>query len=332
MKEQTTALRQIVRAVTIQSPQQFTFAGRPFTAPAGDHNGSVPPLVKALQEQLYEHAYTRRFEGRLQEAHAPNGNDDMSQLLSHANTGRERWDQGWQISHILPHGQIVVQRPGEERRLWAGEFISEDGPGAPPRLQGQVRIFAPRESLAMQPGFYFAFGEELGDITNMMSCVRFYWNVSVEGVTALLNAWTAAANHYRLPFRFKCTNQRSHFYRLDTAILYVEQRHAHFTIELLRDIYPAVRPSLGEETPLFTRLLAPGLAFAEEPGNGESFGMSRCRLLAQGLWNAFERRAPDELQRLATIRQTFEQEEICWQRPYLRPGSVDNYDFPNYDQ
>src|SRR5436305_14389954 len=58
-------------------------------------------------------------------------------------------------------------------------------------------------------------------------------------------------------------------------------------VELLVDVYQAVKDNLKPETPLFTKRLAAGLGFAEDPGNGESFGMSRCRIVAEGLWSAY---------------------------------------------
>ena len=53
--------------------------------------------------------------------------------------------------------------------------------------------------------------------------------------------------------------------------------------------------------PLFTREIAPGLAFAESPPTRESFGMHRCGLIAEGLLAA-EARGEREA-RLALLRE-----------------------------
>jgi hypothetical protein len=41
-------------------------------------------------------------------------------------------------------------------------------------------------------------------------------------------------------------------------------------------------------TPVFTKFLAPGLGLAEDPGQGDSFGQHRCRLLADAMILAYE--------------------------------------------
>ena len=50
----------------------------------------------------------------------------------------------------------------------------------------------------------------------------------------------------------------------------------------MRDIYAHVEAQLRSEVPAFTKSLALGLGLAESPAN-ESFGLHRCRLIADGL-------------------------------------------------
>jgi len=58
--------------------------------------------------------------------------------------------------------------------------------------------------------------------------------------------------------------------------------------------------------PLFTKLLAPGLALAEEPNQKftaqESFGMNRCQIITNGFLEAWQKvMAPEGL--MASIQQ-----------------------------
>ncbi|MBV9788848.1 MAG: hypothetical protein JOZ51_11775, partial [Chloroflexi bacterium] len=96
------------------------------------------------------------------------------------------------------------------------------------------------------------------------------------------------------------------------------------------DVYRQVQPRLQPHTPLFTRQLAPGLAFAEEPGTGESFGMFCCRLVAEGIWHAYLQGTQSISSRLEEIKRRFASHEISLERPYLRSASVDTYEFPTY--
>ena len=98
-------------------------------------------------------------------------------------------------------------------------------------------------------------------------------------------------------------------------------------VELLVDVYQAVKDNLKPETPLFTKRLAAGLGFAEDPGNGESFGMSRCRIVAEGLWSAYVKGLPTQQARLQEVIAHFEKNGIALEHPYLNARSIDHYEF-----
>ena len=111
-------LLEILRAITVQSAESFSFAGKDFgpldpsrslwqVAPAKN------PLVAQLAQQLYSHAYCRKFNGRLaDDAYDPNTvmADDILAELSSANGGRERWDVGWQVQRLMPSAQIIAYK------------------------------------------------------------------------------------------------------------------------------------------------------------------------------------------------------------------------------
>lgn len=329
-------LQRILSALQIFSPTAFALAGQVFNLQPDPAPLSLPanqptqnPLIQQLEQQLYLHCYCQKFQGKLRPPLNEVG-DDLLDALSQANGTQERWELGWQIQQLLPSGQLLVHKSGMSRMIWPGEFISQDGPGTPPRVGALVNIFAPKESRVMQPGFYFAFGETSVEQNDLHEAVRFYWNIQANGATTLMQLLTEALNRFQVPFRFKCSSYRALFYRIDSAVLFVSRQYYHITAEVLVDLYQPLKPYLQPETPLFTKRLAPGLAFAEEPGTGESFGMSRCRLLAEGVWNAYMQGISREAARLQVVQQHFASNGVTFERPYLRPGAVDHYEWPAY--
>ena len=93
---------------------------------------------------------------------------------------------------------------------------------------------------------------------------------------------------------------------------------------------------MGQELPQLRILsegslerLARGLSFAEDPGTQESFGMSRCRLLAEGLFLAFQEGLFRTGERLERVRRHFDNSGASLDRPYLNFGAVDPYEFPH---
>jgi HopA1 effector protein family len=213
------------------------------------------------------------------------------------------------------------------RMVWAGEFLAHGGPGVPPRPGLDISLFAPKESRTLQPGFYFAFGEALTDQEDEFSVVRLYWNVRTSGAPELTGNLTRTLNRFAVPFRFKCLSMAALYGRSDAAVLYLAKRHYRIAAQLLAPIYPAVRPLLGAATPLFSKRLADGLALAENPKSGESFGMHRCRLVAEAICKAHARGVETAHGRLDEIAAHFAAAGLSLDRPFLNAGSVDRYEF-----
>ena len=339
MREQLTAqLTKIVRAVEVRSDDSFNFAGRHFSLAAqmpghmqhahGFARAEANPLVALLEQALYQHCYCRTFDGGLRDEQPLNVQGiDLTPALSEANSTRERWDAGWQVYQILPSGQILAHKDGRTRALWPGEFLSTDAPGMALRPGMNLSVFFMRETRTMQPGFYFAFGEaQAGELDNF-SLARLYWNVRAEGAVTLMRTVTRGLNRFQVPFRLKSLTNSAFYTRNDAAVLYVDKRFFRVTARVLADIYEEVSQHLRPDAPLFTKPLADGLALAEEPYTGESFGMQRCRILAEGILSAHARGARDEAARLEEVERHFAAYGLKLEAPYLNPRSIDQYEF-----
>ncbi len=336
----TKELMQIFRVISIQSPTSFTIAGKNFSlsGQAVQLQKESPPsqiqLTTLLQQQLYHYCYCQKFKSILVDIEANLTPEDnfFVQSLSKANQGIERWEAGWQINKIEPSGQIFAHKSGLTRMLWPGEYISDVGPGMIPKEGMSIRIFCAKESFTLQPGFYFVFSETLADQQDDYSVVRFYWNIGDAGVSRLISLITVDLNRFQVPFKFKCLNNRAQYNRLDPAVLYISKRYYRITVELLLNLYSQIEDYLEKDTPLFTKQLAFGLGFAEDPGQGESFGMNRCRMIAEGIWNAYSQGSQTEHSRIEALSKLFLHYGISLEHPYLNAGSHFEYEFPTYQK
>ena len=305
-----TQLAAILQSIVITPPNAFEFAGKQFVQ--DDENAAI----QSLKDSLYQHCYCRRFEGV--PAENPAGiSGSLWEELSAANAGRPHWETGWEVFHVDASGSIMAQKNGVSRTFWPGEFVTYDGPGAGPRISSRVDVYFATESRNMQPGFYFAFGETFGEDPDSSDLVRFYWDIEAAGAVPLTRGLTRALNRFQVPFRFKCLNDRGVYGRLDPAVLFINRRYFRIAADLIAPIREELAEHLRPDTPLFTKRLAPGLGFAEDPGDGGSFGMHRCRLLAEAIW-----REPS----IDGIVKAFESNGISIDRPYLNTGSIDQYE------
>ncbi len=276
----------------------------------------------SLARWLYENCYTVSL---LSSPETPpsDAEDELTSLLSAANQSRSEWLEGWRLEELLPDGRAIASQADKIRSFVAGEYISTQGAGCGPGIKGSLLVFNVRESTTLQPSYYYAFSETVSPFDTDHGMLRFYWNISHEGATALVSALTREMNRFQIPFRFKCPKKRSGYARRDAAVLYVHQAFYAITALLLESVYAEVARYLRGDTPLFTKTLAPGLGLAEDPGR--SFGQHRCELLATGLLHS---EGQNLVARRHAVEQEFARVGCSLEAPWLNPESVDTYPYP----
>lgn len=245
--------------------------------------------------------------------------------LSAANSGTGAREGGWSVVNVA--GDVVtVARDG--LRVWVRRedtYADAEDILSP----GQLRpVRFPKELLKLSPGFYLALGNEGLAFEGGRVLVRFYWNLRAEGASTLVKGVTQLLNDNQIPFRLKVVNDPAHYDRCDAGVLYVQRTDYEQVLPTVRRILVELGANLKKATPVFTKVLAPGLGLAEEPAvSGDSFGMDRCRLLAEAIVRIHERAVAGATGRLAVIEETLAEDGISLATPYLNPGSPDGYRF-----
>lgn len=330
-------LEPVFRAIEIAGPASIAFAGRQLdVASAADMNGTTGAseearAVLALQNEFYARCYTRRFDPAdpfaADREQRPADPRTFADGLSAAAPRAARWDPGWKVERSLPSGQFALNKFGTMRTVWPGEFMTHDGPGMAPRTGAVVSLHVPSDSRTLQHGFHFYFSATPGDTQDDCDIVRFYWNVPVHAAAGLAREVTGALDAYAVPFRFKTLSAPEYYGRRDAAVLFITRRMYHIVADLLADVHARFADALGEDVPLFTKPLARGLGLAEDPGNGESFGMQRCRLIAEGVWAAWRKGGGSVTGRLRETEAAFARAGVDPLRPWLNRTTRDDYHF-----
>jgi hypothetical protein len=325
------ALRPVLESLTILSPGAFVLAAEPpqevpaFVSPlqgAASHPLPSDPLVSTLQGVFYARAYIHDF-GAPEPAPAP-ADPGFLDRLARANRGRDLWDWGWKVYRTGPGGQIFVHKGDRHRSALPGDYVV-GRPGAFVQVGEWVWLRAPRDSRTTQPGFYYLFGETLAGAWDDASLIRFYFHTTAEGVCGLIDSLTAQLNRYLIPYRMKTLIDPSLYGRADGTVLYVARDSFQIVARILRAMPEPVAAGLRPRVPLFTWPLRPGVGVAEEPNTGESFGMHRCRLVAEGVVEAWRQGSQILDARLRAVRDRFIREGVHFDRPYLNPGSTDYF-------
>lgn len=316
------AVRELFAATVLRSPMEYELAGRTHkVAPFGAGQSPLwsayatgqPPLVVDLEARIYEEAYCRPLGSRPEPPPQP---QSLAEILSAANAGRDRWESGWTVAQPTQNGHVVARK---------GDLSHMFGPGEFAMHHGALHVLFARESRTQQPGFYVANGETPAPFGSESRMTRIYWHIAEEGAVPLTRVVTTLLNRYEIPFRFKTLAFTGVYSRSDAAVLYFAARYFQAVMQLLPSIREEVRDLLRPAVPLMTKKLHDGIGLAEDPGTGESFGMSRSRLIAQAIWDAYTRGMQSEEARMQELAIQFQRYGLSLDYPHLRPSSSDAF-------
>jgi hypothetical protein len=280
-----------------------------------------------LQQLIYNHFYCQPSTDQSQASDSQAISiGQFLNRLSQSNYVTDGWDRGWTIKHVSREATFVLVKNGAERLSQLGEFVAADRVQLPLRPGSVVNIFEHKESMNSAEYFYYVMGARMPP-TEAGNQVRFYWSINYEGMSRLMSHLTARLNKFEIPFNLKCPSHPTYFSRRDASVLYLSAEHVTLACELISGFYEDIVSYLRPEAPLFTRVLAPGISFAESPRDGESFGMSRARVCAEGLMRAHEKQLRQPYQKLSELIETFTRYGYQLEALYRNPASHYPYNF-----
>jgi hypothetical protein len=227
-----------------------------------------------------------------------NGAEFLSSLQA-ANPIARRYEDGWTVTRADAGGAWIVNGAQQQRFAPFNEIIplaNAVAPGLP------VRLLPMREMVTAPAGHYLISGRPVFDPQTGRQ-VRFYWNVAPDGAALFLREIGTRLDRRRIPFQAKVPVAPSLYGRTDAGVLYLNDEDVEAARDAIAATYRALHGSLRPSVPMFTREIAPGLAFAESPPTRDSFGMHRCGLIAEGLVLAQQRGAIEPEARLTIMRE-----------------------------
>lgn len=323
-----------IRATVVHSPSAYSWFGKPsvrlepWFQRALNRKSVNKWLLSTLQSQLYADFYCQGIATTSMKDGAPYTPLNMTSFmeeLSTSNMGTGYWAEGWEV-RFTSKGKLLARRKGLEVCV-----RPDDCSSAPTESISQctrLSLRFPKELLGISPGFYLATSDVEMPDSEDLQLLRFYWNLRAAGAAPLMRSLTSELNRAGLPFRFKVLNAPSAFTRCDAGVLYVRKNDYETVSGIVQLIYAKIEGNLNQRVPAFTKPLAPGLGLAEDPGRElDSFGLHRCRLLAEGLFRACRQGNNSLPDRLRVVEDHFAENGISLEKPFLNADSKDIYHF-----
>jgi hypothetical protein len=321
MKGVRDAVARIVEAVALPARDRAEIAAPDGLATVAIHSPAGP--VAGLTEALYRHFYCVPQPDKMGAGADPSA---FLATLRAANPVPARAMDGWTIVQSDAGGILLADANGGRRRAAPAEVI----PLQPGLAPGQpVRLSPAREMLTGTAGHYVVLGRPLSDPRHGRQ-LRFYWNVDADAAAALLAAIGSRLERRRIPFQAKVPADPRGYGRADCGVLYLDGEDAAAAVDLVQSVHASLSSGLRPATPLFARALAPGLAWAEGPPGGESFGMLRCRLIAEGLVQAFDRGARKAEARIGAVLERMRAYGLDLDAVERNPGTHYPYNFDRF--
>ena len=313
-----------------------------------------------LRMRLCDFLYGIYFDGSLKTALAPDVDSvDMQQHLENktylevdlefyqrlhnSNHGTGYFDPGWLVLKEENDNSLAVTKNSLTLYIKRDRHLPLIERSA--RVGDSVRILLPSNQI--ESAYYIAIGNAgFPCLDQQAKIVSIYLNLSSDGAVAVIDSLTKELNvispkarhgvdckadrcAIALPFSFKLLYNPADYDCYDSGILSFNRRDYQTIYPLLQSIYLKHQSHFQPEVPLFTKVLAPGLALAEEPTQKffeqDNFGRNRCQIVTNGLLVARQKADESPQGRIAEIIEQFSLMGIKLQQPYLDPQSEDIY-------
>lgn len=317
------ALFDCVDAINVTGVSEYTAFGHkrnlaPGAAGPSPGAGEGDAIVGAIAEDIYRRIYARLQASRYQGARSERV--PFAARLSAANSSTRGWEPGWSV--VTRTGNAcVLHRDGLQIHASTAEMFPD------PDIEGvhrQYQIDVGKELFNVLPGWYVALGETPDPFEEPDITTRVYFNIDAAAGVELVARCCEQLNRRAVPFRLKVPDDPCSYGRTDAAVLYLRKRVYRAGHDVLWGLFDAIRTREG--IPAFARKIARGIAVAEDPADGSSFGQSRSRLVARGLWRAFVAQAEGREARLRHVIGEFQRAGLDCARPHLGPRSEDIYE------
>ncbi len=292
--------------------------------------GTLQESEHYLYQELLRHIYRQIYAiggVALPERMNCGRRESLRGALMNISVRPDSWSMGWRLRQLAGRNGALVQRGHISRVVRHGSYVTMNEDSGS-RIGDAVSILSRARTIDASGSVVRFYGIELFPPFDELLAVRFYLHVCDEGAPGVAMVLPPLFDRYRIPFQLKVMTADEDADRADACTLYIDSAHFNIVKPLLVESLSEFEEHLVSATPLFTRRLSCGLALAEDPLDGNSFGLARCATIAAALCAAFKRGICDPAGRAASIEEAFRAQDVDVDRLFLRSKVSTDYAWP----
>ena len=246
----------------------------------------------------------------------------VPRVLRAAHSGARSWSDPTAVVAVGLAGTIVTRdAAGVPRAHSRGDYVTathddEPGqePGHEPSVGATVRTLA-RGGAHVADGWWRTWGSgwRPSSTTTPTGISRIYLAPRTDRLTTLVRRLTAALADQGAPWQVKAGADPVTLSRADGVVVYLPDDARPTLGEVLVSLAGGL---VADRRPPLTCSLAPGIAWAHDPGNGDSFGQTRCAVMAEALTSCGTGEDP-----VAAAAAAFRRHGLDPARPHLRAAA-----------
>ncbi|HEY8026020.1 MAG TPA: T3SS effector HopA1 family protein [Burkholderiaceae bacterium] len=256
---------------------------------------------------------------------APEPYGNFTAHLSAANSGTGTWENGWHIvASDIKKNQIAVKKSGVV--FWVETHEVKCCGRMDSTMSCSVRT--PKEVKNLDADYFIIFGNlsHVGGEDSTGDVVNFYWNLTAASAIDFVQLCTNVLNRERLHFKAKVLSDPRAFVHAEAGILSINRVDLQETLPIVFDMYRQLEGKIKPATPLFSKHLADGLGFAEEPTSNHRLGHARAKIIADAVNDCLRQGHGPKEEILQSVRQRFVNEGIDPMLPYALKKHVAEYE------
>jgi hypothetical protein len=277
----------------------------------------IASLTHALYQRFYHHHATPELHRDTSDTvdrrpASARGDAAFCARLTAALGERSYWEDGWRVLGPAGDGRTLVVRDDLVLHVEDDELRRTADGGAGVRF--------PADRPWASTGYHVVTGLA-GPGTRATGLARCYLHLQPATAPEVFARIVAGLDAIELPFTAKVLNDPLTYGRPDSAVVYVAREHLPAVVRIAVAERCRASSSFGRSVPAFTRTVLPGVAVADDPGPGVSFGQHRCCAIATGLVDAgpWATRA----EKLASMEAALRAEGLDLAALHLNPGHAD---------